>query len=414
MGGNVIIGQSGGPTAVINSSLAGVFKTAKELGANKIYGMKNGVQGLSEGRYVDLGDYIKNDFDIDLLMRTPAAFIGSCRFKLPNPEKDEDVYKKIFSVLRELDINYFFYIGGNDSMDTCHKISKYMLEKGYECRVIGVPKTIDNDLWFTDHCPGFGSAARYIATTCMELATDARVYRINQVTIVEIMGRNAGWLTAASQLATETGIGPDLIYLPERPFVIDEFYEDVEKVLKEHGYCFVAVSEGIVDKAGELVAKIGPEVFVHTDSFGHVQLGGAGQVLANLVREKFSVKVRPIELNIMQRCASHTASQTDVDEAFRIGVEAVESAINGKSGYMAAFERIPGNPYRCEVRFVDLKEVANKEQKVPDIWINARGNGLTDGFVEYCRPLIRGNVSVGYDADGLPRFARLKRVLARP
>ena len=410
--GSCILGQSGGPTAVINSSVYGIILTAfKARSITRVLGAKNGITGVINGELYDVE--AEDPAELALLVSTPSSVFGTCRYKLKEFEEDETEYIKILDTFKKFDVRYFFYIGGNDSMDTCHKISMYLDEHNYPCRVIGVPKTIDNDLWFTDHCPGFGSAARYIALTCMELAADARVYEIKQVTIVEIMGRNAGWLTAASAIASETGLGPDLIYLPERPFDFDEFYEDVKEVLDEHNYCFVAVSEGLVDNEGNLIAKLGAKGAHQKDSFGNAMLGGVNHVLANFVRSRFKVKVRNIDLSAMQRCAAHLASLTDADEAFRIGVDAVESALKGMTGCMAALERVSVNPYRCNVNYIDLNEVANKEQKVPDMWINTRGNGLTSGFIDYCRPLIMGDRPITM-VNGLPRFAKLKKIIAKP
>ena len=407
---NVIVGQSGGPTAVINASLAGVYKTAKDMGADTIYGMRYGIQGLLEKKIVDLGEKIRNDMDVELLKRTPASFLGSCRYKIADPEKDDTDYRRILEVFKKHNVRYFFYNGGNDSMDTCNKISKYMQKVGYECRIMGVPKTIDNDLNGTDHCPGFASAAKYIATSCAEVWQDAHVYDTGMVTVIEIMGRHAGWLAAASALASEYGAGPDLIYLPETDFSMPKFIEDVKKVYNATGNCIVAVSEGIHYEDGGFVSEA---KVAANDGFGHAQLGGLAALLANVVKEKTGAKVRGIELSLLQRCGAHLASETDIEEAVMAGRAAVENAVAGITDKMVAFERetVDGH-YVCKTKLLPLTEVANFEKKIPLEWINDSHNGVKQEFIDYVLPLIQGEPKLPKE-DSLPRFAKLKKVLAK-
>jgi 6-phosphofructokinase len=296
-------------------------------------------------------------------------------------------------------------------MDTCNKISKYMQQAGYECRVMGVPKTIDNDLWGTDHCPGYGSAAKYVATSTMEVYHDARVYDTGMITVIEIMGRNAGWLAAASALAAYKGNGPDLIYLPELPFSMDKFIQETVSIYEKNGNAIVAVSEGIRDKDGVYISEYGSDTAKTKDSFGHAQLGGLAYTLANIAKEKTGAKVRGIEFSLLQRCAAHLASLNDVNEAYMAGQAAVQNAVNGITDKMVAFERAQGSEYKCNIKLVDLAEVANTERKVPLEWINKNGNGLTEDYVRYALPLIQGESKVPLE-DGLPRFTRLKKVLA--
>ena len=409
MGKNAIVGQSGGPTSVINASLAGVFESCKNRGAEIVYGMCNGVAGLLEERVVDLSTVLTDDLDIELLKRTPSSFLGSCRYKLPDWHEDETVYKKLFAILEKLNIGYFFYIGGNDSMDTIGKLAEYGERIQSDIRFMGVPKTIDNDLFGTDHCPGFASAAKYIATSCMEVYQDARVYDTGMVCIMEIMGRHAGWLAGAAALATAYGAGPDLVYLPEVDFDMDKFLADVDHIYKEKGNCMVAVSEGIHYADGTFVSEAKTSA---TDGFGHAQLGGLAAHLASVVKEKTGAKVRGIELSLLQRCAAHCASKTDVDESYMSGKAAVENAVAGKTDYMPGFKCTRDeNGYKCEIELLPLSEVANTEKKVPREWINEEGNGVTQEFVDYALPLINGE-NVGPKVSGLPRFANLKKIKA--
>jgi 6-phosphofructokinase len=405
--GNLIFGQSGGPTSVINASAAGVFIEALGHGdiIEHVYGAAHGIVGILGEEFYDLAK--EDPEQLELLKTTPSSALGSCRYKLAKPEKDETDYKRILEVFKKHNIRYFLYNGGNDSMDTCNKISKYLHQSGYECRVMGVPKTIDNDLWGTDHCPGFASAAKYIATTVMEVYEDAHVYDIGMVAVIEIMGRNAGWLTAASALAGFKGHGPDLIYLPEVDFDLDRMLVDVKKIYEREKNVIIAVSEGVQTKDGKFIPELVGEISV--DAFGHKQLGGTASVLASYIKGKLGCKVRGIELSLMQRCASHLASKTDVEEAILAGRTAVIRAIEGKSDYMVAFDRPANGPYACEIKLIPLSEVANAEKKVPRDWINEEGNFVNEKFIAYALPLIAGE-SCPPMVDGLPKFAKLRKV----
>lgn len=407
--GACIFGQSGGPTSVINASAAGVLQEALKQGCiTNVYGAAHGIKGVLTEQFYDISK--ENSKELDLLKTTPSSALGSVRYKLKNADEDETDYKKLLEVFEKYNIRYFFYNGGNDSMDTCNKISKYMQKSGYECRVMGVPKTIDNDLFGTDHCPGYGSAAKYIATSTMEVYHDARVYDTGMITVLEVMGRNAGWLTAATALAAYKGNGPDLIYLPEIPFNIEQFLEDTNKIYNKQGKVIIAVSEGAKDANGKYIAEMNSSS-LSKDSFGHAQLGGTASILANLVKEKIANKVRGIEFSLLQRCAAHTASLTDVNEAYLAGQMAVRYAVEGKSDYMVAFERSEGSDYKCNIKLLNLTDVANTEKKVPREWINKEGNFINDEFIKYALPLIQGESCPPLE-DGLPRFAKLKKVLA--
>ena len=407
--GACIIGQSGGPTSVINASAYGVIRTALDSDViTNVYGAEHGIKGVLNDRLFDMS---KEDAgELELLKYTPSSALGSCRYKMKDPDEDDTDYKRILEVFKKHDVRYFFYNGGNDSMDTCNKISKFMQKSGYECRVMGVPKTLDNDLFGTDHCPGYASAAKYIATSCMEVYQDARVYDTGMICIIEIMGRHAGWLTAAAALAAEYGAGPDLIYLPETDFDMEQFLSDVARVYKERGNCMVAVSEGIHYADGSFVSEAKTSA---TDGFGHAQLGGLAALLANVVKEKLGVKVRGIELSLLQRCGAHLASETDIEESFMAGKAAVENAVAGMTDKMVAFERgeINGH-YACKTKLLNLTDVANFEKKVPLDWINEAHNGVTHDFIDYALPLIQGEPKLPKE-DSLPRFARLKKVLAK-
>ena len=406
--GACIIGQSGGPTAVINASALGVIRTALDSGCiTRVLGAAHGIKGVLDDQLYDMG--MEDPDELALLKYTPSSALGSCRYMLADPEVDDIDFKRILEVFAKYNVRYFFYNGGNDSMDTCNKISKYLRKAGYECRIIGVPKTIDNDLNGTDHCPGYGSAAKYIATTCMEVHRDVHVYDTNIVTVIEIMGRHAGWLAGASGLATWMGYGPDLIYLPETYFELGKFLTDVGAVYRRTGKCMVAVSEGIRHADGSYVseAKISD-----TDGFGHHQLGGLAGLLAEAVKMELGVKVRGIELSLLQRCASHCASQTDIEEAYRAGQYAVEAAVAGYSDKMVAFHRsTEGGEYECKLLLQPLSIVANLEKKVPRSWINAAGNGVEQPFIDYVLPLIQGELEAPKE-HSLPRFAKLKKILA--
>ena len=407
--GACIIGQSGGPTSVINASAYGVIRTALDSDAiTKVYGAEHGIKGVLNDRLIDMS--FEDAAELENLLYTPSSALGSCRYKIADPDVDDTDYKRILEIFKKYDVRYFFYNGGNDSMDTCNKISKYMQKTGYECRVMGVPKTIDNDLFGTDHCPGYASAAKYIATSCMEVYHDARVYDTGMICIIEIMGRHAGWLTAAAGLATAVGAGPDLIYLPETDFDMDKFLAEVKKVYEEKGNCMVAVSEGIHYADGAFVSEAKTSA---TDGFGHAQLGGLAALLAEKVKGATNAKVRGIELSLLQRCGAHLASQTDIDESFMSGKAAVENAVAGLTDKMVGFERVTEDgKYVCRTKLFNLTDVANTEKKVPLEWINAEQNGVTQAFVDYALPLIQGETKLKKE-NGLPRFAKLKKVIAK-
>ena len=405
---NVIVGQSGGPTAVINSSLLGVFKTAKDRGADKVYGMVHGIKGLLDGDIVDMSTQIKNDLYMDLLKRTPSSFLGSCRYKLPAIEGNEATYDKIFEILNELEIFAFFYIGGNDSMDTIDKLSKYGAKIGSSIRFMGCPKTIDNDLAITDHTHGYGSAAKYIAATTKEIIRDGLVYDYPVVSVIEVMGRNAGWLTAASALAKgEDCEGVDMIYLPERVFDIDKFLKDVGEKLKENRSIVIAVSEGVKVADGRYVCELADHVD-YVDAFGHKQLAGTARFLAGKVAEKYGVKTRAIELSSLQRCAAHITSRIDVTEAFNSAGAAVKAAFEGKSGMVACLKRVSEDPYMCITELAEVSKIANVEKKVPDEWITPDGTYVTPELIHYIRPLIQSEITPLW-VDGLPRHLKLER-----
>lgn len=400
--GNIIVGQSGGPTAVINSSLAGVFKTARDRGANKIYGMMNGIQGFLDGKYIDLSDHIQTDLHIELLKRTPSSYLGSCRFKLPLIAENEEIYIRIFKMLEALDIEHFFYIGGNDSMDTIQKLSYYGKKINSKICFMGVPKTIDNDLAETDHTPGYGSAAKFIGTVMKEIIKDANVYDRQNIHIVEIMGRNAGWLTASTVLSKgEDCSGPDLIYLPEKTFDIDNFLTKISDLQKERQSIVVAVSEGIKLKDGKYVCELISDTSQFKDCFGHAALGGTAQFLANTIIHEFGCKARAVELNILQRCSSHMVSRVDITEAFVAGGHAVEASFSGETGKMIIFNRITNNPYQCTTEPFDINKIANIEKKVPIDWITDDGTYVSPEFHSYARPLIQAELSP-IMVDGLP------------
>ena len=405
MKGNVIVGQSGGPTCVINSSLAGVYKTAKDLGIEKVYGMLHGIKGFMENEYIDLDEKLPHNIDIDLLKRTPASYLGSCRYKLPEICADRSVYEKIFAKLKELEIGYFFYIGGNDSMDTIKKLSDYAKEINSEIRFVGVPKTIDNDLAITDHTPGFGSAAKYIATTLKELVCDCRIYDCPAVTIVEIMGRNAGWLTAAAGLVRgEDCEGVDLIFLPEKVFDVNFFMKRVKEVVAEKKYCVVALSEGVRIADGRFVCELSADDAA-VDAFGHKMMIGSAKYLETLVKNEMGIKARAIEISTLQRCASHFASLTDIEEAFDCGAAAVRAAvIDNETGRVVCMNRISAVPYKITYDLADVHNIANVEKTVPLEWITF--DYVTEEAVSYIRPLIQGELNPIIN-DGLPRQIKL-------
>ena len=402
---NIIVGQSGGPTAVINSSLAGVYKNAIERGFDKVYGMLHGIQGLLDEQYIDLSTQIHSELDIELLKRTPSAFLGSCRYKLPEIHEDKAIYEKIFEILNKLDIYAFIYIGGNDSMDTIKKLSDYAILTGQTQKFLGVPKTIDNDLALTDHTPGFGSAAKYIGTTFAELERDCYVYATKAVTIVEVMGRDAGWLTAASCLARANGAkGPDFIYLCEVPFSIDTFLKDVKAKLEEQDAVIIAVSEGVKNKDGRYISEEVQSSAV--DSFGHSYIAGAAKVLEDAVRNEIGCKVRSIELNLMQRCAAHLASAADIQESRMLGKTACQYALGGATGMMAAVIRTSDKPYATEFKALPVCDIANAIKSVPADYINDAGNDVTEKMVDYLTPLIQGEMNTVYE-NGIPKYLYL-------
>lgn len=405
--GNIIVGQSGGPTSVINASLAGVFKTALEKKCSKIYGMRNGIQGLLENRYVNLSEHIKNSMDLELLKRTPSSFLGSCRFKLPDVENDENVYKEIFNILKNLEIEHFFYIGGNDSMDTIKKLSSYAKTINSNINFIGVPKTIDNDLAVTDHTPGYGSASKFIGASLKEIIRDGIVYNNECVTIVEIMGRNAGWLTAAAALAKDdTCEGVDMILLPEVVFDYNKFLNRVKTTLKDKKSQVIVVSEGIKTADGKYVCE-SSKASIAVDSFGHKSLSGTSQTLASLISENIDCKTRPVEFSTLQRCAAHIASKTDVDEAFAAGGKAVDAAVCGESGKVVIFERISNSPYSIKLSLADADKIANVEKTVPAGWITNDGTNVSMEVINYIRPLIQGEMTQ-IMVDGLPAHLIIK------
>ena len=407
--GACIVGQSGGPTAVINASVQGVVETAMRSDCiTRVLGAAYGIKGVLDDKLYDMGK--EDPTELALLKHTPSSALGSCRYKLADPEKDDTDYKRILEIFKKYDVRYFFYNGGNDSMDTCNKISKYLQKVGYECRVIGVPKTIDNDLSGTDHCPGYASAAKYIATSMAEVWLDAHVYNTGMVTIVEIMGRHAGWLTAASELASLSGCGPDLIYMPETDFDLSDFLDDVGRIYRNTGSCVVAVSEGVHLADGTFVSE---GKISATDGFGHAQLGGLASKLAEAAKLETGAKVRGIELSLLQRCAAHCASTTDIEEAWEAGAAAVEAAVAGMTDKMVVFkcDREEG-AYTCVTALEPLEKAANVEKKIPREWINAAGNGVEPPFLDYVLPLIQGDPDVPKE-NGMPRFAKLKKVLAK-
>ena len=403
--GNAVVGQSGGPTAAINATLAGVIRGVLENVHNgsigTLYGMRNGVEGLLREDLIDLSAYFDSEEKLSLLEHTPAAALGSCRKKLPDPKADEQFYENLIAIFRKYNIRYFFYIGGNDSMDTVAKLSAYTEAHDYEMRVIGVPKTIDNDLVGIDHTPGFGSAAKFIACTMQEMIRDCAVYRIPAVTIVELMGRDAGWLTAASAIGrVVNGIEPDLVYLPERTFDMDRFLGDVREALNRHPNVVVAVSEGIRFADGHYVGE-GRQTGA-VDVFGHAYLAGTGKVLEQAVKDEIGCKVRSVELNLPQRCAAHMASETDLSESVSIGRAAVRTAAEGETRRMIVVTRKAGDRYEIEISHADVAEIANRIRYVDDRFINAEGNHVTDECCHYLLPLIQGEPKVTYE-QGLPK-----------
>ena len=403
---NAIVGQSGGPTAVINASLAGVYEACINRGINNVYGMTNGIKGLLEGNITLLNSQLSTSLEIELLKRTPSSYLGSCRYKLPHFNEDEKPYEEIFKFLNSKEINFFYYIGGNDSMDTIMKLSDYAIKINSNIKFVGIPKTIDNDLMVTDHTPGFGSAAKYIAVTMKEIIRDATVYGSPYVTIVEIMGRNAGWLTASASLAhSEDCEGVDMICLPEIPFSMENFLKKVEKSQKEKPSTIIAVSEGLKLSDNRYVCDLTNDArFV--DSFGHKNLTGTARLLTNYVASNLGVKVRPIELSTLQRCAGHLTSRTDITEAYQVGGAAVKASFEGQSGVMIAIKRISNDPYQSTTEPHDIHEVANFEKKIPLEWINESHTNVLPPYHQYVRPLIQAELTPIF-INGLTRHIKL-------
>lgn len=405
---NIIVAQSGGPTVAINASLSGVIRQAMESDTYEtVYGACNGILGILNEQYINLTKKAsKDDTFLHRLETSPAMFLGSCRHKLPHYSDDDSSYVYIFNQFKEMNIGAFFYIGGNDSMDTVLKLSEYAKMSGIDVRIIGIPKTVDNDLCMTDHTPGFGSAAKYIASSLLEIAHDTFIYAIKSVTIVEIMGRDAGWLTAASALArNEYNAAPHLIYLPEVPFHTEEFLLDVKRLLFERDNVIVAVSEGIRDASGNYISASKASA----DNFGHQQLSGAGKALEHLVKEKLGVKVRSVEVNVLQRCAAHLASLTDLTEAAMLGRKAVMLSEEGVTSSMAVMERVSNDPYAIEYKYAEIKNIANEAKSVPREWINDAGNDVTQEMIDYLLPLIQGESDVVYK-NGLPVYADIRHL----
>ncbi len=407
--GNLVFGQSGGPTSVINASAAGVFLEALDHPdiIPRVFGMRHGIEGILKDELYDISKEDRSE--LNFLYGTPSSILGTCRYKLADPSIDDSDYRRIVAILKKYDIRYFFYNGGNDSMDTCLKVSRYLKDHQYECRVIGIPKTIDNDLCGTDHCPGFGSAARYLATSIAEVWQDTHSYRTPMAVVFECMGRHAGWLAGASALAGLNGHGPDLIYLPEVPFDQDRMIADARRVLEKKNVVLISVSEGIMTADGRLVAEqLSSRA---TDAFGHKQLGGTAALLADLLAGELNLKVRAIEFSLLQRSAAHCASGVDIAEADLAGRSGVRAAIEGTSDVMMGYGRPTGPAYRCDIIQVPLEQVANHEKTVPSDWIRPEGNGVTQAFIDYALPLIQGE-PCQVTEEGLPRFARLMKVPA--
>ena len=402
LNGTLLIGQSGGPTSVINASASGVFLEAlKHSCITKILAAKHGVLGIINEDFIDIN---KEEIgELEKLCYTPSSAIGSVRYKL----KDVSDFNKILEVFKKYNVRFFFYNGGNDSMDTCNKISKYLKDNQFDCNVIGIPKTIDNDLTMTDHCPGYGSAAKYLATSLMEISLDSSVYNTKMITVCEIMGRHAGWLTASAQISKSLGYGPDLIYLPEIPFNLDNFYLDIENVLANKNNVLIAISEGLQTKEGLFIPELVKSLA--KDAFGHSQLGGSAIVLADLLQNHFKTKTRAIEFSLLQRCAAHLSSQTDINEAFTTGQKAVKAAISGITDKMIGIQRISNYPYKIKYIKIPLAKVANSEKLIPLSWIKERGQGLTSDYLDYVLPLIQGETKLKKNS-GLPDFAKLKKV----
>ena len=402
--GNIVIGQSGGPTAAINATLAGVFCEGKNLCEGKIFGMVGGVEGLLAENMIDMKEYLKTEDDVELLKRTPSSYLGSCRFKLPEPVEGNEVFEKLFEIFEKYNIKGFFYIGGNDSMDTVKKLSAYNKFKNTDIKFMGVPKTIDNDLVKTDHTPGFGSAAKFVATVTKELVRDSLVYDLKSVTVVEIMGRDAGWLTGASALAKGDDCeGAAMVLLPEVPFDYEYVKNRVKELTEGDKSLVITVSEGVRTAEGKYVCELGSEK--GTDAFGHTMLTGTAQTIATMLKKDLGIKTRAVELSTLQRSASHIASLTDIEESLAVGGAAVKAAANGESGKMALIKRISNNPYKYETATFDVREIANFAKEVPRSMINENGDNVTEEFLEYVRPLIEGELTPIFE-NGLPKHIK--------
>lgn len=404
MKGSCIVLQSGGPTAVINASLYGVIKEVKKSkNITNFYGSLNGIFGVINKNLIDLNN--QNDEELELLKVTPGAILGSARLCLPE-DLNNEIYQQILETLIKLDVRYMFLIGGNDSMDTANKLSKFLRKVNYECNVLGVPKTIDNDLSMTDHSPGYGSAIKFVGNIFAEMKEDIGCYKEGKVTIIEVMGRDAGWITAGSKLASLNGKGPDLIYLPEIAFDYDVFLNQVSEIYKKQRHAVVAISEGIKDTDGNYVLnKLVKDN--SGDLFGHTQLGGAAAVLATMVKQQLKLPVRNVELNLPQRCASHIVSLTDVKEAIKCGQSAVKFALKGETGKMVSMQRVSENPYKIGYTCIDLDKIANKVKEFPVSWI-INGNDISNEFINYALPLIKGEIKANYQS-GIVRFANLNK-----
>lgn len=404
---NIAVAQSGGPTCVINASLVGVFAEAlrtKEIDA--VFGSINGIEGVINDNFIDLKRFITSNEDMELLKQTPSTVLGSCRYKLKSAEEDSETYEKIVNNLQKRRIGAFFYIGGNDSMDTVEKLSKYIIDNNIDIKIIGIPKTIDNDLCCTDHTPGFGSAVKYVTTTVQEIIRDSSVYSIDSVTIIEIMGRHAGWLTASTCILRANGeTAPHLIYLPEGKFSIEKFLEDIRDQRAKHKAVIVAVSEGV-----NLPEDDSAEILV--DNFGHKYLSGVGKRLENIVRDNMHCKVRSVELNVMQRCSSHLVSKTDIDEAVLIGEMGVKASLKGETGRIVVFKRVSDVPYAIRVETVRACEIANKEKYFPKKWINEYHNGISDEAIKYFLPLVQGDINLKMQ-NGIPMHFKIQESILK-
>ena len=405
---NIAVAQSGGPTCAINASLAGVFRgAADESVIGTVYGALNGISGVIDERFVNLNELLEDEKNYNLLKYTPSTLLGSCRIKLPHYNEDSSCYERIFRVFKRYNIGAFFYIGGNDSMDTVCKLSEYARETGSSIRIIGIPKTIDNDVMATDHTPGFGSAVKFIATSVSEIVRDSSVYNVNSVTIIEIMGRDAGWLTASACVLHKNGeAAPHLIYLPETPFDEERFIRDIRKVQQKHQAVIVAVSEGLKNAEGQYTAN--GHISETVDVFGHQYLSGLGKYLESIVKSKIGCKVRSVELNVLQRCAGHLSSLTDINEAELIGRSAVRTALEGETGKMMVFSRVSDSPYKIVIETAEIQRTANKEKLFPKEWINEHGNNVSDKALPYFIPLIQGEAAIPMK-NGLPEYLVLKQ-----